>query len=400
MHEGRSAPTLFVTIMDRRLSRRTLLRGIGLGGASLATAAFVGCGDDDDESTATTAGGPTTTGATTEEAPGESAAVAFAYPFPAPHPVLFFYYASQEMGFWEEEGLDVAIQYQTAAQTLLAGGTVDYAEVSADDILNAWAAGQEVKVFYQSTYGQQFGFVVPEDSPITEWSTEQVRGTTIGITEFQGGEVPITRAALARIGLAEGTDVTLFPTSGDNQAVTVDAFNTGKIDIFSGSILDHASVEVVGLPVRSITPQFILDASGDDAVGTRADYLEKNRDQAVRFGRGMAKGKAWALANFDAAIDIAMEAAPDSGTREEVTAFVKLLRVDRAVPPKEAGIEEGQIWVGGWEKFQTLLLDGSTGSPDDPLTFTEPMDINMMVDNTLVPEINDFDKAEVEGRSR
>jgi ABC-type nitrate/sulfonate/bicarbonate transport system substrate-binding protein len=152
--------------------------------------------------------------------------------------------------------------------------------------------------------------------------------------------------------------------------------------------------------VRSITPDFLLDASGDDAIGVRADYLEENREQIVRFGRGMAKGKAWALANFEAALDVALEAAPDSGSREEVTSFVNILRVNRAQPPEEAGIEEGQIWIEGWGRFQTLLLDGSTGSPDDPLTFTEPMDINMMVDNTLVPEINDFDKAEVESRTR
>ena len=142
-----NAPKLFVTILDRRLSRRTLLRGIGIGGAGLATAGFVACGDDDDETSTTTTDddrGTTTgrrpTGATSSgEVDGTSS---FVYGFPAPHAgILFAHYNAQEKGFWEEEGLEVEIEYQTAGIPLVAGGTVDYGEVSADELLNAYAAG-------------------------------------------------------------------------------------------------------------------------------------------------------------------------------------------------------------------------------------------------------------------
>ncbi len=50
-----------------RVSRSTFIRGAGVAGAGLATAAFVGCGDDDDDATATAtqpAGGTQTPGAT------------------------------------------------------------------------------------------------------------------------------------------------------------------------------------------------------------------------------------------------------------------------------------------------------------------------------------------------
>ena len=197
----------------------------------------------------TTAGGETTTtaGGTATTAAGELESVKYVYGFPAPHAGLLYpYYNAVEQGFYEEEGLEVEFNYQTAGMQLVAGGTVEFGELSCDELLNASAAGQEVKAFFQVVYGQGFGFVVPEDSPITAWTAEQITGTTIGITELAGGEVPIVRAALAQEGLTEGEDVTFFPTSGDNQAVTVDAFNTGKIQIFAGSILDHAAVEVAG----------------------------------------------------------------------------------------------------------------------------------------------------------
>lgn len=402
MENGDRAEMIRVTVLDRRISRRALLRGIGIGGASLAATAFVACGDDDSDDTS---GGTTTegdTGTTSEDgAPGEVDQTSFIFQFPAPHAgLLVVHYAAQEMGFWEEEGLEVSIEYATAGTPLIAGGTVDYGEILADGLLNAKASGQDLTVFYQPVYGQVFGFVVPVDSEITEWTAEQITGKVIGVTELIGGEVPALRAALFRIGLSEGEEVELFPTSASSQAITADAFNTGRIDIFAGSLLDHAAVQVAGIELRAITPDFVLDAAGDNAIATRSDHLAENRDQAVRFGRGMAKAKVWVLANFDDAIDSALEVAPETGTREEVASFVELLLVNRSLPPEKADIEEGQIWIEGWEAFQALLLEGGTGSPDDPLQYTEPIDVSGLVDNTLAPEIFDFDRAEIEARTR
>ena len=401
MKDHKDAPRLVATITDLRLSRRSLLRGIAIGGAGLATAGFIACGDDDTSIDPTGEDGTVTTGGSGSESTGDVESVKFVYGFPAPHAgILFTHYNAQEQGFWAEEGIKVEFNYQTAGIPLVAGGTVDFGEISADELLNAYAAGQKLKAFYQPTYGQQFGFVVPEDSPLTEWTAEQITGTTIGITELAGGEVPICRAALARIGLTEGEDATFFPTSGDNQAVTVDAFNTDKIQVFAGSILDHAAIQVAGLKLRAITPDFILNAAGDNAQGVRADFLEENRDLITRFGRGMAKAKVWSFAptNQEPAIDAALRVAPDTGTKEEVTSFVEILQVSRALPATSAGIAEGEIWIQGWDDFQQLLLEGSTGSPDDPLTFTEPIDVNEIVDNSMVPDIFDFDRDELIAR--
>ena len=134
----------------------------------------------------------------------------------------------------------------------------------------------------------------------------------------------------------------------------------------------------------------------------RADFLEENRDLITRFGRGMAKGKVWSFApaNQDAAIDAALRVAPDTGSKEEVTSFIQILQLDRALPAGVLRHRGGRDLGPGWDDFQKLLLEGSTGSPDDPLTFTEPIDVNEIVDNSMVPDIFDFDKAEVEGRTR
>jgi hypothetical protein len=64
-----------------------------------------------------------------------------------------------------------------------------------------------------------------------------------------------------------------------------------------------------------------------------------------------------------------------------------------------AGIEEGEIWIKGWEDYQILLLEGGTGGPDDPLTFTEPIPVEEIVDNSMVADIWDFDREEVAARA-
>ena len=150
-------PQVILRIKDLRMSRRTLLRGMAIGGAGLATAGFVACGDDDDDTSAA----PDDRGGRRDDDDGRrrqrgarprSRSVKFGYGFPAPHAgFCITYYNALEQGFWEEEGLEVEIDYQTAVMPLLAGGTVDYGEVSADELLNAYAAGQKLKAFYQPT---------------------------------------------------------------------------------------------------------------------------------------------------------------------------------------------------------------------------------------------------------
>ncbi|MPZ22600.1 MAG: hypothetical protein GEU28_03465 [Dehalococcoidia bacterium] len=405
---------------NRRLSRRSLLRGTAIGGAGLAAAAFVGCGDDDDDDDDDTpaeateaeateevaegtaeAAAPEETDEEEEEPSGELENVTFAFSFPAPHAgLLCLHYVAQEMGYFEEEGIIEEISYQTAVTPLLAGGTVDYAEASPDEILNAYAAGQELKSLYQPLYGFFFGVVVPADSDIQEFTAETVQGQAIGITELAGGEVPALRAMIASIGLDSNTDVELVPTSGSSQAITVDAFNTGRIQFMAASLLDFAAIEVTGFALRNITPPVVVDLQADNSVSVRADWLEEegNREQAVRFCRAEAKAKVFTRENPDAAVELALRVAPDTGSFEEVRDFVEITTISRLDPPE--GIQDGEPPLEGWRAYQDFLLAGSTGGEADPLAFTEPQPVEELVDLTLIDEILDFDEEPILQQAR
>ncbi len=354
----------------------------GVGAAGLA---LVGCGDDDDDDDAAE--------------PRTIIRAKFGFPFGAPFAGLLPEpFVAMGMGYFEEEGFRNEIIYQTALLPLIAGGAIDYARLTPVNAMNAFVAGQLLTVVFQNTYPFIFTIAVPADSPITEFSADALRGETIGITEFEGGEVPMVRSLLAGIGLKEGEDVELLPTSGTTPQPTIDALNTGKIVAFAGSIFDIGFLEVSGFPMRDISPDEVKSISADDAIGVRADFLRARRDEVVAYCRALAKGTIFTLENSRAAAVIGLEFAPDSGPVDEVVEFIELFLNDRATPP--AGIRLGEVPQKGWNEYQAFLLRGGTGSPVDPLAFTEPFDTAVIIDNSLVPEIWGFDEDRIRKDAR
>ncbi len=374
----------------QRFTRRQMLghaARAGVGGAGLA---LVGCGDDDDQQTASEA-----------PAAAELRSTSYAFPFGAPFAGLLpDVYSAVDRGYFREEGFaDVDLIYQTALVPLLVGGTVDYGFPTTVDVLNAFSADRPLTAVFQSTYAFVFGIRVPADSDITEFTADQFRGKTIGITEFVGGEVPMLRAMMKREGLVEAEDVTLLATSGTTQQPTVDALNTGKIAAFAASHIDFAAIETAGLPLRDITPVDIRDRMpASNVIGVRKQFLEENRDEVVRFSRAVAKGIIFTLENRPAAAEIGLKFAPESGDIPDIVEFIDLFLTNRIEPPP--GVQYGAVAVDGWKTYMDFLLQGSTGSETDPLNFDEPIDVSEVIDNTLVSEIMNFDQERIRAEAR
>lgn len=157
------------------------------------------------------------------DAPAEQAAPArtdFTWKFcpssEAPFAGLFAWrYLADALGYFEEEGVTQEFVYQTGGAPLAVSGAVDVAFLDVPETLNAFHAGQELKAVFQPAYTLILGVFVPEDSPIQTFNADDLRGQTIGITEFAGGEVPVVRALMGRIGLVEGED---YETPADERS--------------------------------------------------------------------------------------------------------------------------------------------------------------------------------------
>jgi len=309
------------------------------------------------------------------------------------------------MGFYDDEGIDASIEYPgnsvRGIQTLL-GGTGTIASADSFAVLVAVAEGLDITSIYLGARGYAFGFAVNGSSPITEWSLETVRGTRVGITEFAGGEVPVLRGALARLGLSEGGDDGVeFVAIGTGGPETADAIESGSVDIVAASVFDFEIFKAAGVDIRVITPDYIQNFPGHGYV-TTPDILSSERDALVRFLRAKAKATVFLRANPTAAAEMAIAAAPASAEGIPVELVAGFLE-GRFADGNAFAFEEGspdfhRLGIqdpAGYDEYQKFLIE--TGSADDDgTTLTAEVDVESIIDNALIEDINDFDYAEIE----
>jgi ABC-type nitrate/sulfonate/bicarbonate transport system substrate-binding protein len=207
---------------------------------------------------------------------------------------------------------------------------------------------------------------------------------------------------MGRIGLVEGEDYELLPTSGlPGQQPTVDAFESGQIVAFGGGYHDAFGVELAGKPLREITPDFLKENRAAEALTVPAEVLEdeEGRDQAVRYLRAAAKGITFMNENVEAAATIAHGVTGEP--IEDVQNSIDLLNIfffNRK--RRNPGVRFGEVDTQGWLDFEELLLDGATGAETDPLAFDEIIPVENVIDNSLIDAINEFDEEEIKQQAR
>jgi NitT/TauT family transport system substrate-binding protein len=316
-------------------------------------------------------------------------------------------FIAQEMGWFEEEGLDYSIEYPGSTvrsiQTVV-GGTTGISWTDAFGIMVANSQDFPLTSLFSTLQGSGFGFAVTPDSPITEWTADQVRGSTIGVTDFAGGEVPLLRGALARLDLEEGSDYELLPV-GEGGPDMAAAIEEGSVDLMAGSLLDFEVLRGAGVEMRLITPDYVQEFPGH-AYATTPELLEEEREAIVGFLRARAKALVFMQTNPEAAAAIGIAYAPASAeglSPEEVVTFLETVWLDANAQYFEEGNPQfhqiGMQVPENWETYQEFLIEAGVES-EEGVILTEPVDIAAIVDNTLIEEVNDFDYAEVEELAR
>lgn len=382
-----------------KISRRTMLRGTAVTAFGLATGVtLLSCGDDDDDSATPRTGATATTDAVPSG--GELRELSS---WPGAQFADAPMWIAQELGWHEDEGIEYSVDFPGSTvrsiQTLVGSG----AGITWTDAFGIMVANSQdfpLKSLFMTFQGGGFGFAVAPDSPIQTWDADTVRGTTIGVTEFAGGEVPVLRGALALLNLVEGTDYEIVAV-GEGGPESANAIQSGEVDLMAGSVLDFNIIDKSGVPVRIITPDYVQKFPGH-SYATTPETLEQNRDTLVSFLRNRAKGVVFTRANPMAAAAIAMqwaEASAEGLTQEDVADFNKVLWVDGNATAFEEGSPDfhklGFQYNEGWDQYQGFLIDAEAES-DDGVILESPVDVSQVVTNDLIDEINDFDYAEIE----
>jgi len=341
---------------------------------------------------------PTAT-ATKTPAPTQAAApdkIRIAMPASMEHPLWIWWYVAEEQGYFAEENLEVervlVAGTPLTVQFLLAG-KAEFAWPSPAATINAYAAGYDLVSFYAVANKFTFNIVAPADGPITAWTAEQIRGKTIGISSLTGGEVAMVKGAIANIGLEAGKDVFLKEI-GDGSALTISEIQNHQVDAYSSSIADTGKVRAAGIELIDITPPGVADFPFNTLVTTR-EYFDNNQDILIRHARAITKAIFWMVANPKGAVDIDAKYAPEEvlGAEQDTLDFITVFFINPSVP--KLGNLFGYQSPEDWDLYQQYLLKAGSPDPEDPITFTEPIDSTKIIDNSLVRYITEFDLDQV-----
>ena len=318
-------------------------------------------------------------------------------------------YAAEELDLYGHEGIDYKLEFPgstvRAIQSVV-GGEVGVSWTDAFGVLSAKQQGFDLVSVYGTYQGSGFGFAVAEDSPIDSWDEEELQGKTFGITAFDGGEVPILRGALARLGLTEeGKDYELA-VIGDGGPDTAEAVESGDVDVVSGSLLDLMALEDRGVTIRQITPDYLRTDFPGHAYAVTPEQLKSDRERVVGFLRAHAKAMVILQSNPTCVAKLAMERAPESvgdldeqGVADFLVGFWMGNNKAFFDPASPLFHKLGSQDADGWNDYQDFLIEAGVEGEDGGV-LSDRVDVDEVVDNSLIDEVNDFDYDAVAQEAR
>lgn len=347
--------------------------------ATLAASAlvFAACGGDDD--------------ASSESESGELTPVTMMLPV---EDTIQFHslYLADELGYFEDQGIDITLEVadgsSSAIQQVIAGNA-DAALPAPGAFLEGVATGQDLRFVYSYQYNNIFTLATPADSGIS--TVEDLAGKKVGISELSGGEVPLVRGVLRDAGLEEGEDYELVPV-GEGSALTIESLENGDVDAYSSSLPDIAAIELAGVDLNTILPDEAVTFPAD-GVAVTAEYLDSNEETVVGLARAVSQGTVFADANRDAAYEIVKEISPEAFEDDEFAQKAWDVAVELRTPPEDlADAPMGSFSIDDWQRYHDFLLAGSEEEGGLP----EPVDLETALDDQVLEEADDFDRAEIE----
>ncbi|WP_375002804.1 ABC transporter substrate-binding protein [Aeromicrobium sp. CTD01-1L150] len=304
---------------------------------------------------------------------------------------------SQEMGYFDEEGLDMEIVLTDSATTQftqIATGKAATGAVSPEPLIIGHQDDKDIDLsLYMSYYAKNiYGLQVPEESPIQ--SIDDLEGTTVGAISLSSVSVTQLKVALQEAGVPEDSVDFVAIGTGSQQASAVER---GQVDALA--LLD-TSFQVLanqGIALREVEVPGAADLTAGGLAAPTGD-LEDDRDLHIKIGRAVAKGVVFAEANPEAAVRLLYSAHPEAkpqglGEEQAVESGVKVLQARLA----NLGIEEESTEYG---RFDEAALQANVDFLETSGEISRSVPVEDFYDDSLLEEINDFDFDAVREEAR
>jgi len=359
----------------KRLARTAVLLALVAGVAA--------CGDDgdDDAQPGDAASGAPSSGEDVQEAASIDIGLSTSFNEGG---ATYMILAAQELGYFEDENLDVEIVPGSGSGALveqIVAGNMPVGTPSLGAVVEGLGAGLDLVNFYSLTYAFNFGVYVVEDSPIQD--VAELEGLTVGITEPGGGEVAVLSAALTGAGLEAATDVGQLAI-GTGDATTLKAIMDGTVDAYASSTVELNTLQVNGgLQLRNILPASFRDLPSRGLI-TTTRLFEERPDVLARLGRAVAKASLYCQHDPDTCVDFMKQAGPELWEENDEGVSVGQLVFDEAWrgTTVDDGATYGEHRTELYEQFKQI----AAGEDD------EDWPVGRFLRDDLLEQINDFDR--------
>jgi NitT/TauT family transport system substrate-binding protein len=323
--------------------------------------------------------------------------VTFAWPGSGSSSLAPFAFA-KELGYYNDENIELDIVYLQGAgivlPQLMSGGiTTSY--ITLDPLAIARQPGKanfDARFVYNAVRQSPWEIAVLADGPIK--TVKDLEGKTIGVGALTFGNVPMTKAILARAGVkAEIVSVGVGGTA-------FFALKNRKIDALNLWDVQNAQLEQDGTKIlRLALPPEFATAAGHSLPVTNK-LIRERPDIIAKFGRVLAKGTVACEANPEGCLLAYWKEFPTTkpqGTDKEAIAY--------EMPLMQSRLKNMIFWregekkdFGGFADHDfTVIIDSLRAGG---LMESSDVKLDTLYTNQFVPEYNKFDRNDVVAKAK
>jgi len=200
---------------------------------------------------------------------------------PSNTPIL----AGVDGGYFKKQGLDVKALVLSGSSTALSAmlaGEVQMISIAGSGLINAHLAGGDAIMVAGTVNFAPYELIVAKEIK----RLEDLRGKKMGIARFGGSADFLARWGLEKNGLRPGKDITILQTGGNPERLA--AVSQGAIQ---ATLLEQAFAhQSKKMGLRSLLDYSTIGLDYQhQGIGTTKTYIEKHREVAVRFLKGMVE---------------------------------------------------------------------------------------------------------------
>ena len=272
-------------------------------------------------------------------------------------------YAAQELGYFEEQGLDVDIQHSIGESVnLMMGGEADFISADAGHLLKL-RADPALPIMAVALFGQrgQQSFIALSDSGVSE--PRDWEGKTFGYK----GTIPPEYLAIVNSTQVDRSKIQEVRVGYDPRVLTegqVDllaVFKSNEPNIVRGLGFDVVAFDAADYGMRTMGLTYV----------TRNDFAEENPETVTRFLKATMKGMEYAFANTEEALDMVLKYA--EGEDRDHMQYMMLEEQKDATSSLTDQNGFGWMTAEQWQNFHDSLLEyeGLPKAVDIETVFTD-----------------------------